>query len=62
MKAVEREKNDLEAAKTEAEEYLALQADVAKKQCILYQKYMYVNVLCLVNLVLCSQPFVLSLE
>jgi structural maintenance of chromosome 4 len=39
VKAVEREKNDLEAAKTEAEEYLALQADVAKKQCILYQKY-----------------------
>ena len=40
MKAVEHEKNDLEAAKTEAEEYLSLQADIAKKQCILYQKYM----------------------
>ena len=40
LKVVEREKDDLEAAKTEAEEFLAMQCEMARKQAVLYQKYM----------------------
>ena len=40
VKVVEGERNELEAAKLEAEEYLAMQKDIATKQRSLYQKYM----------------------
>lgn len=37
---IEKEKDDLEDAKKEAEEFLAMKGDVAKKQLTLYQRYM----------------------
>lgn len=40
LKVVERERDDLESAKTEAEEFLGMQSEVARKQAVLYQKYM----------------------
>ena len=42
-KAVEKEKLDLEGAKDEAEQYLEMQKDVAKRQHALYQRYMSVK-------------------
>lgn len=42
VKVVEKEKNELEGAKNEAEEFLALQRDVARKQLTVFQRYMYV--------------------
>ena len=41
VKAVEKEKGDLEGAKNEAEHYLSLQRNMATKQHRLYQRYMY---------------------
>ena len=40
VKAVEKEKGDLEGAKNEAEHYLSLQREMASKQHTLYQRYM----------------------
>lgn len=40
VKATEKEKSDLEGAKDEAEHYLSLQTEKAKKQQTLYSKYM----------------------
>ena len=40
MKAAEKDKNALEGAKNEAEHFLALKRDKAKKQHALYTKYM----------------------
>lgn len=37
---IEKEKDELEDAKKEAEEFLAMKLNVAKKQLILYQRYM----------------------
>lgn len=42
VKVVEKEKDELEDAKKEAEEFLAMKADIAKKQLTLYQRYMLV--------------------
>ena len=39
---IEKEKDELEDAKKEAEEFLAMKCDVAKKQLTLYQRYMLV--------------------
>ncbi|CAH1781989.1 unnamed protein product [Owenia fusiformis] len=39
VKAVEKEKNDLEGSKDEAIEYLSMENDIVKKQNKLYQKY-----------------------
>ena len=39
---IEKEKDELEDAKKEAEEYLAMKSDIAKKQLTLYQRYMLV--------------------
>lgn len=41
---IEKEKDELEDAKKEAEEFLAMKADIAKKQLTLYQRYMLVCV------------------
>ena len=43
VKVIEKEKDELEDAKKEAEEYLAMKTDVAKKQLTLYQRYMLVH-------------------
>ena len=43
MKAVEKEKNDLEDVKNEAVEYLTMENDIVRKKNELYQKYMYVS-------------------
>ena len=40
VKAVEKEKGDLEGAKNEAEHYLSLQREMASKQHTLYRRYM----------------------
>ena len=40
VKAVEREKDDLESVKNEAVEYLQLENDIVTKKNILFQKYM----------------------
>ena len=40
MKAVEKEKDELEGVKNEAVEYLNIQNNVCKEQNKLYQKYM----------------------
>ena len=40
VKAVEKEKGDLEGAKNEAEHYLSLQRNMATQQHRLYQRYM----------------------
>ena len=40
VKAVEKEKDDLEGVRDEALEYLAIENDIAKKKNMLYQKYM----------------------
>lgn len=42
VKSIEKEKDELEEAKKEAEEFLAMKTDVAKKQHTLYQRYMLV--------------------
>lgn len=42
VKSIEKEKDELEEAKKEAEEFLAMKTDVAKKQHTLYQRYMSV--------------------
>ena len=44
VKSTEKEKDELEEAKKEAEEFLAMKTDVAKKQHTLYQRYMLVCV------------------
>ena len=41
VKAVEKEKNELEGAKNEAEEYLVMKKDVTLKQYTLYERYKY---------------------
>ncbi|XP_065911796.1 structural maintenance of chromosomes protein 4-like isoform X2 [Dysidea avara] len=41
VKSTEKEKDELEEAKKEAEEFLAMKTDVAKKQHTLYQRYIY---------------------
>ena len=41
VKAVEKERNSLEGAKKEAEEFLAMQKDVSLKQYRLYERYKY---------------------
>ena len=43
MKVVEKEKDELEGAKNEAEEFLAMKKEMAKKQHTLYQRYMSVT-------------------
>ena len=40
MKVIEKEKDELEDAKKEAEEFLAMKSSVAKKQSTLYQHNM----------------------
>jgi len=40
VKAVEKEKDDLEAVKNEAVEYLQLENNIVTKKNILFQKYM----------------------
>ena len=42
MKAVEKDKDDLEGAKNEAVEYLTMENDIVKKKNVMFQKYMYV--------------------
>ena len=42
VKVVEKEKDELEGAKNEAEEYLAMKKDMAKQQYTLYRRYMLV--------------------
>ena len=43
MKAVEKEKDDLEDVKNEAVEYLQMENEIVSKKNILFQKYMYVS-------------------
>ena len=43
MKAVEKEKDDLEGAKNEAEEFLAMKKNKAKEEYMLYQRRMLVG-------------------
>jgi len=40
VKAVEKEKDELEGVKNEAIEYLTMENDIVKKKNIMYQKYM----------------------
>jgi structural maintenance of chromosome 4 len=40
VKAVEKEKDDLEGVKNEAIEYLTLENDISKKRNNMYQKFM----------------------
>ena len=40
MKAVEKEKDELESAKDEAVEYIGVENEITKKRNELYQKYM----------------------
>jgi len=44
VKAVEKEKDDLETVKNEAVEYLQMENDIVTKKNVLFQKYM--SVLC----------------
>ena len=43
VKVIEKEKDELEDAKKEAEEFLAMKNEIAKKQLTLYQRYMLVS-------------------
>jgi chromosome segregation ATPase len=44
VKAVEKDKDELEEAKNEAVEFLTIENNIAKMQNTIYQKHMYVNV------------------
>ena len=46
VKAVEKDKDELEEAKNEAVEYLTLENNIVKQKNRMFQKYMYVRLLC----------------